>query len=104
MMSAGVIKLRTDWYSMRHNKKIDEWVKEATPGLTTLQLIDLFGQVIARLWQLARESISGVTLSVIFERVLLNSTEKYPELAPLKIRETGVYFDALRKEFHALNR
>jgi hypothetical protein len=77
---------------------IDAWLGQASKGLRTDQLIDLFEQAQNVVWSAAHGPVSEVTLGAVLERVLLNASASLPPARHLKSGSKGICFDDFRKK------
>src|SRR4051794_25903863 len=83
--------------------QVNVWMDHQAAGLSSDQLLNLFSQAVAALWQNANLTMSNFILSSIMERVLQESLEGFPLLALLKIDEEGVHFNELQSRVKSLN-
>ena len=80
-----------------HSTKVVAWIKVATPGLSSPELIDLFELAITKLWERSCTTIGEVTLTVVLDRALCNSKDEYDLLLPLTVDSTGIHWAEFRK-------
>jgi hypothetical protein len=80
---------------------VEAWLRRVAPNAKSLpsaRLISLFDRAMDALWQRAVTTLGEVTLAAIVDRVLYTASEQHRFLSTLKVVETGVSFDVLRKE------
>jgi hypothetical protein len=78
-----------------HADLVDAWAKRMTLSLSREQIVRLFEQTTAGLWNRSHTTISTVLLTAVWERVLFNGSVKHAPLSLLKLTETGINFDEL---------
>ena len=81
-----------------HSKHVNNWMKQATSGLSPEELLDLFEQAMAVLWNRAHLILGDVTLSAIMDRVLYNAAERFSPFESLKVEPTGIDFAELHEQ------
>jgi hypothetical protein len=72
------------------------WRKEWSGKLSQSELVDVLERTLDALWRRAHMSLGEVTLMAIVDRVLHQSSEKFPHLAALKVETSGVNVSELR--------
>ena len=65
--------------------------------LRPVQRLALFDGAVAALWRCAHPTIGELTLMTLFDRVLREAAQAFPQLAALKLDESGVSFRELRE-------
>lgn len=80
-----------------HTQRVNIWMEQATKGLTSEQLVQLFEQALGALWRRANLTLGEVTLTAIVDRVLHNAAEKFPLLESLEVEASGVNCRLLRE-------
>jgi hypothetical protein len=81
--------------SRPHSKQVDDWIKQNAGGLPAEKLVVIFGEAILAIQKRAGMTLSEVTLSAIFDRVLYTSQQKFTLLSKVKIESKGIVLDAL---------
>lgn len=85
-----------------HATQVDAWLERTADGLPSDRLIRLFEEAIRALQRRTLVTLSEVTLTAIFDRVLYQSQKHYPLLSGLKIETDGISLDGLRSEVNRL--
>ncbi|MFY0582419.1 hypothetical protein ACN28S_56375 [Cystobacter fuscus] len=67
-------------------------------------LLDLFERALDALWRRAHMSLGEMTLMAIVDRVIHQGSEKFPPLARLEVKTSGVHFAELRHSAQMLDR
>jgi hypothetical protein len=80
-----------------HTDQVKAWTQAATQDLSPEQLIAFFEQALSALWTQGRATMSSFMMTAVLERVIFNSAENHPVLSRLKIQETGISFEEIRK-------
>lgn len=78
-----------------HAKQVDAWIKQMAGGLPSERLLRLFYDAICAIHNRSAKTLSDVTLSAVFDRVLLASQKKFSLLAKVRFESKGVSLDAL---------
>lgn len=78
-----------------HSKHVDDWIEKNVGGVPSEKLLIIFGEAIQAIQKRAGATLSEVTLSAIFDRVLHMSQQKFPLLSNVKIESKGIVLDAL---------
>jgi hypothetical protein len=86
-----------------HRSQVDEWMARATKGPPE-RLLEAFEQSFGALWRRARLTLGDVTLMAILDRVLYTTAERFPQLPPLEVDETGLRAEKLRDSAGSLRR
>lgn len=75
-----------------HSKVVAVWIVKATEGMPDGKLIAFFEKTFLQLFRRTQVSVSEVTLFAILDRVLYNSTEKYPLLGIIQLNDSVLKF------------
>lgn len=78
-----------------HVKMVDTWEKKNTSGLAFEIKTQLFIKAIQAVEQRTLMTLSNVTLSAILDRVLNQSTDRFPILTEVRIGIDGLNFEEL---------
>jgi hypothetical protein len=76
-----------------HAAQVDSWIVRTAKGLPADQTAALFEEVIHAIRKRTSITLSEITLTAIFDRVLYKSQRKFPLLAGLKIDAKGISLD-----------
>jgi hypothetical protein len=79
----------------QHAQQVEAWIAGIGTGQSPKTLVHLFEKAILMLWQRSYLTLNEVILSVIFDRALYNSQEKFPLLLALKVDSFGVQLEEL---------
>ena len=80
-----------------HTKVVSAWEEKNTKALTSEQLVQVFGSAIRAIEQRCLITLSSITVKVVVDRVLHESTEKFSILSKVSIESAGLDFSALLK-------
>lgn len=78
-----------------HSKQIDDWIRQNASGLPSEKVVIIFGEAIQAIQRRAGATLSEVTLSAIFDRVLHMSQQRFTLLSKVKIESKSIVLDAL---------
>ena len=78
-----------------HSDLIEDWEKKNTEGLSADQHVRLLEKAIRAIEQRAGITLSVVTLTLILDRVLHESQEKYSLLSEASIQSNSLNFEKL---------
>lgn len=73
-----------------HEEHINSWLDQADKSLSSERLASLFGETLENLSKRASLALNKTILMTIVKRVLVQSSEKFPVLARLKVESTGI--------------
>ena len=73
----------------RHAARVSEWLAKAAPDGSSIIRLRLFETALGALWARAATTLGEVTLAAIAERVLSNTSERFPPLSSLTVEATG---------------
>lgn len=86
-----------------HGQVVDAWLDRSATGLTPEKVVELLEAALCALLARTETTLGELTLSVIADRVLHNTVERYPAFAPLTFDPgKGVRCDALRAHAAAI--
>ena len=78
-----------------HSDLIEDWEKKNIVGLTSDQHVRLLEKAIQAIKQRAGITLSAVTLTLIIDRVLHESKDKYPLLSEASIESNRLSFEKM---------
>jgi len=87
-----------------HSKQVDDWIKQNAAGLSSEKLVVIFGAAIQAIQRRAEVTLSEVTLTAIFDRVLHTSRKEFPFLSDVKLESSRIALDALMTHVDDLER
>lgn len=70
---------------------------QSAEGLSSDELLQLFEQAMAALWNRAHRTLGDVTLGAITDRVLYSASERFAPFESLKVEANGIDFRQLRE-------
>ena len=83
----------------QHLAQVDAWLKRSGKDLSAEELLRLAEAALGALWARIHVTLGEVTLAAIADRVLANTSEKFPLFAALKVEATGgVHWRDLQKQ------
>jgi hypothetical protein len=83
--------------TLDHDACVDGWLADASAP-THAARVEAFEVATAALWARARVTLGDVTLTAIFDRVLIVTAQQFPSFAPLRLDPSGrVDASALRE-------
>lgn len=88
----------------QHLLKVNDWIKVATKGLSSSELIDFFELAVVKLWVRCNMTISDVTLTAVADRALFYSMDVHKVFLHLTINSTGIHWNEFRKSCTVLRR
>jgi hypothetical protein len=78
-----------------HRAFVAAWLAQAGEGLSPERLVQLFEAALGALWRRCHITLGEVTLGAVVDRVLQDATEKFPLIAQIEVKESGVDFARL---------
>ena len=78
-----------------HIKQVEAWERKNVHGLSLEKQVKLFGKASHAIEQRTLKTLSSVTLQVVIDRVLHQSTNKFPLLSEVKLEPQGLNFEVL---------
>lgn len=87
-----------------HHACIDALITRTGDQLPPLRRLRVFEAAFNTIWRRARITLGEVTLTAIFNRVLHNATEQFPELSALKVASDGINCRELERRLDGLER
>jgi hypothetical protein len=85
---------------------VDVWLTRIAPNshsMTREITLALFERAIDVIWQEAGDVLGEVTLTAIASRVLIISSEHFPDLSGIRVDSDGFSFQALREQASAMS-
>jgi hypothetical protein len=86
-----------------HKKQVELWEDKNTKGLSAKKIVQLFGAAIHAIEQRSLFTLSSITVTVVADRVLYESTDKFPILAGVKIEPKGMSLAGLLDQSEKVN-
>ena len=87
-----------------HSQSVQAWLKSAQTGLSSEELIDLFGLALSSVWTCAREIVSDITLLAVLDRVVAIAQEDYAWVPGIPLKANHPDLSALRTGAAGVNR
>lgn len=78
-----------------HATQAATWADKNTKGLAAEQLVQVFGKAIQAIEQRSLVTLSSVTVTVVIDRALHESTEIFPLLSGVKVESGGMNLNGL---------
>lgn len=85
-----------------HTYQVDVWIKQNANGLPAEQLLIIFTAAIRAIQKRAATTLSEVTLTAIFNRILYTCQKKFPLLSETKTEQKDVSFDKIVEQARGL--
>lgn len=86
-----------------HKDVVKSWIEKNVQGLRSEQLLRIFSSAILAVQQRCLETLSTVTVQVVFDRVLHEGLEKFPLLSHIKIEAHGLELSGLDHNIENFN-
>jgi hypothetical protein len=83
--------------SKNHLEQVEAWEKVNCENLSAQETVSIYSTAILAIRQRSLATLSSVTLTVVEDRALHQSLEKYPFLSEIKLLADGINFDDLHK-------
>lgn len=92
-----MVRSRTRWLGPaplvmtvgQHAARVDAWLERSAKNLSDKALLRLFEAAFSALWVRTKTTLGEVTLTAITERVLHNTSEKFPFFSTLEVELMG---------------
>lgn len=87
-----------------HTKNVTDWFSSVSQGLTPGKQVVLMEKAIKSVETRARQTLSGVTLLVVIDRVLSETKQKFPVISDIGLDDQSLDFSQMNKEKSALEK
>jgi hypothetical protein len=73
-------------------------MRDVAKGLPPERLMQLFEQTMGALWNRTYQTLGGVTLGAVTDRVLVNAAERFGPFGSIRVETEGIEFQSLREQ------
>ena len=84
----------------KHAIQVDAWISQIPPGLTSDRIVFLFADAIWAVQKRAVTTLSEVTLTAVFDRVIHQSQKEFPLLSGMKYESRGISMDGILSQMN----